>query len=157
MPDPSPSQSLVTAFFATVRGRLITALTLIVLLLGIVAEAIDKLVILMNPVTTYNSALAQRQQQIAQGQAASSSSAAYAIANAIANVPPPSARTGVGKGVLKIENHEDCKKAADPMDGDECRLEFWRREADMLVNHKHVSVGTVTGTHGTQFNFDLRE
>ena len=38
MPDPSSSQSLIAAFFASARGRLITALTVVVASLGIAAE-----------------------------------------------------------------------------------------------------------------------
>jgi hypothetical protein len=41
MPEPSPTKSLVTEFFATARGRLISALTVVILLLGIVAEVIS--------------------------------------------------------------------------------------------------------------------
>jgi hypothetical protein len=41
MTDPSPTHSFVAAFFATVRGRLITALSIIVLLLGIATEVVS--------------------------------------------------------------------------------------------------------------------
>jgi len=41
MTDPSSTQSLVAAFLASARGRLITVLTVVVLALGIVAEVIS--------------------------------------------------------------------------------------------------------------------
>jgi hypothetical protein len=41
MPDPTPTQSFLTTFLATTQGKLISALTILVLLLGVAAEVIS--------------------------------------------------------------------------------------------------------------------
>jgi hypothetical protein len=70
MTDPSSKQSLVATFLATARGRLITALAVVVLVLGIAAEVIS----IMTGYYTMTKVRADAETAGAQARAATSSS-----------------------------------------------------------------------------------
>jgi hypothetical protein len=97
MPDPSSTQSFITAFLASARGRLITALTIIVLLLGIATEVISL-------VTGYYNMTKVR----AEAETAGAQAQASAGINPAA-VPSPGHKSGHGRyNAITITSLDDC-------------------------------------------------
>jgi hypothetical protein len=151
MADPSPTQSFIATFLATARGRLITAFTVVFLAIGVLAEGFSIYQSWQQiGINTYQIEIKQ-----VQARAASSSSAAYAIAN----VPPPrSERPGAGTGVLKIEKPVDCRQADNPEDRNACLLALAEGQIQMF-NDKNLKEFNkeISGPSGSKFEIHLRE